>query len=78
MLRLRPSALLGHLRVGIWFYDAGIILFWVFMTGLVGSTVMSRGIPRSVADLTKTFAYNDLDETDELDSNPQIQVNWLN
>ena len=32
----------------------------------IGSTVMNRGIPRSVADLTKTFAYNDLDEIDEL------------
>lgn len=32
----------------------------------IGSTVMNRGIPKSVRDLTIAFGYNDLDEINEL------------
>ena len=32
----------------------------------IGSTVMNRGIPKSVSDLTIAFGYNDLDEINEL------------
>ncbi len=32
----------------------------------IGSTVMNRGIPKSIVDLTMTFAYNDLEEIELL------------